>query len=392
MNGRYQYGYHPMASLVRKAGSKYWFAAYRDLQGNQHRKSTEQTDRKKALAIAQHYEELAQRKVKPHRVRETIAELCRQVYGEEVPTATVRHFVDNWLAIKEPEVAPGSLVAYKKSATKFLAYLGAAADSDISGIRKATITGFRSGLVQTVSPTTVNFDLKLVQAIFRAAKAGGYLLEDPAEFVDTVRRETRNAARRAFTLDELKSVLAVADDEWRSLIKFGLYTGQRLSDLAALTWSNIDPERNVIRLTTRKTGKAIAIPIAEPLRMHILTLGVSDNPREPLHPRAFRVVTTKGRNASRLSNEFVDLLASVGLRSGPVSHKNTGRGGGGRRMSSELSYHSLRHTAVTLLRNAGIPQAVVQELIGHDSQQMSALYTHVGQEALSKAAAALPEV
>src|SRR5271165_6221417 len=95
-----------MASLVRKTGSKYWFAAYRDLHGRQHRKSTEQTDRKKALQISQHYEQLAQRKVKPHRVRETIAELCRQVYGEEVPTATVRQFVKDWLAVKEPEVAP----------------------------------------------------------------------------------------------------------------------------------------------------------------------------------------------------------------------------------------------------------------------------------------------
>jgi integrase len=381
-----------MASLVRKSSSRYWFAAYRDLYGKQHRKSTEQTDRRKALAIAQHFELLAQRKIKPHRVRETIAELCRQVYGEDVPTATVRHFVDNWLAVKEPEVASGTLVAYKKSAAKFLAYLGDIADSDISGIRKATITGFRNELVQTVSPTTVNFDLKLVQAIFRAAKAGGYLLENPAEFVDPVRREARNTARRAFTLEELKSVLAVADDEWRSLIRLGLYTGQRLGDIAALTWSNVDLERNVIRLTTRKTGKTIAIPIAEPLRTHILTLPTYDNPREPLHPRAFRVVTTKGRNASRLSNEFVDLLASVGLRSEPVSHKNTGKGSGGRRMSSELSFHCLRHTAVTLLKDAGIPQAVVQELIGHDSEQMSALYTHVGREALEKATAALPEL
>jgi integrase-like protein len=57
-----------------------------------------------------------------------------------------------------------------------------------------------------------------------------------------------------------------------------------------------------------------------------------------------------------------------------------------------LSFHSLRHTAVTLLKDAGIPQAVVQELIGHDSEQMSALYTHVGQEALEKTTAALPQI
>jgi integrase len=36
---------------------------------------------------------------------------------------------------------------------------------------------------------------------------------------------------RPFTLREIQRVLAVADPEWQSLIKFGLYTGQRLGDL-----------------------------------------------------------------------------------------------------------------------------------------------------------------
>jgi hypothetical protein len=46
-------------------------------------------------------------------------------------------------------------------------------------------------------------------------------------------------------------------------------------------------------------------------------------------------------------------------------------------ISYELSFHSLRHTAVSLLKDAGIPEAAVMELGGHDSKQMSAHYTHV---------------
>lgn len=65
--------------------------------------------------------------------------------------------------------------------------------------------------------------------------------------------------------------------------------------------------------------------------------------------------------------------------------------GQGRR-KPQLSFHSLRHTAVTLLKEAGIPAAVVMELIGHDSAQMSEHYTHVGQEAMRKAAEALPDL
>src|SRR6516165_9424269 len=167
---------------------------------------------------------------------------------------------------------------------------------------------------------------------------------------------------RPFTVDELRAILEVATPEWQSLIKFGLYTGQRLGDLARLTWSNLDLERNVIRLQARKTGKAMTIPIAEPLRNHILCLPVPSKPSAPIHPRAFR---TAGH---RLSNQFVDLLVVVGLRQ---KQKRTGAGRGGRRQPSEVSFHVLRHTCTTLLKHAGVPQAVVQELIGHQSPAMS---------------------
>jgi integrase len=44
---------------------------------------------------------------------------------------------------------------------------------------------------------------------------------------------------------------------------------------------------------------------------------------------------------------------------------------------------SLRHTAVSLLKDAGVPDAVVMALVGHESAAMSHRYTHVGKEALS---------
>jgi len=43
----------------------------------------------------------------------------------------------------------------------------------------------------------------------------------------------------------------VANDEWRSLILFALYTGQRLGDLARLCWSNLDLVKGEVRLVTQ---------------------------------------------------------------------------------------------------------------------------------------------
>ena len=50
------------------------------------------------------------------------------------------------------------------------------------------------------------------------------------------------------------------------------------------------------------------------------------------------------------------------------------------------------HTAVSLLKDAGVPDAVVMALVGHESSAMSHRYTHVGKEALARAAKKFPEI
>jgi integrase len=56
------------------------------------------------------------------------------------------------------------------------------------------------------------------------------------------------------------------DHEWHSMTMFGAYTGQRLMDLATLSWNNIDLDADVVLLETAKTGRTMTIPIAAPER------------------------------------------------------------------------------------------------------------------------------
>jgi integrase len=57
-----------------------------------------------------------------------------------------------------------------------------------------------------------------------------------------------------------------------------------------------------------------------------------------------------------------------------------------------LSFHCLRHTCVSLLHAAGLPESVAMEFSGHASAKAHKLYTHTGMEALQQAAQALPEI
>jgi hypothetical protein len=185
-----------VASITKKPRSKYWFACFRDLQGKQRRLSTKQTDRKKAMKVAEQYEQISQRKVPVHTVRQTLAELAREAYGETFPSATVRQFIEAWLKSKAPPVvAQATHDFYRKSTTKFLEFLGPATELDLSAVTRKMITEFRNQVARKASATTTNHDLKAIKFLLRSAKRDGYIIEDPSEFVESVRKTSEDARR-----------------------------------------------------------------------------------------------------------------------------------------------------------------------------------------------------
>src|SRR6516225_7898581 len=104
-----------------------------------------------------------------------------------------------------------------------------------------------------------------------------------------------------------------------------------------------------------------------------------DNPKAPVNPRSFEIVNAQNGRVGTLSNQFSDLLVAAGPRL-LRTHQGRGIGRDGKRTGMDTSFHSLRHTAVSLLKDAGIPDAVVMALVGHESAAMSQRYTHVGKE------------
>ena len=65
---------------------------------------------------------------------------------------------------------------------------------------------------------------------------------------------------------------------------------------------------------------------------------------------------------------------------------------GRRTRTPEATFHSLRHTFVSLAANAGVPLPVVQSIVGHSSTAMTRHYYHENEEVLRQAVAAIPAV
>ena len=73
-------------------------------------------------------------------------------------------------------------------------------------------------------------------------------------------------------------------------------------------------------------------------------------------------------------------------------HVKSGDGRAAKRAASVLSFHSLRHTATSMLKNAGVSDSVTMDIIGHESAAVSKNYTHIDKETKRKALDKLPDI
>jgi len=332
-------------------------------------------------------------KLTPDRARKliesTIADLM-EASDEVLPRFSIAEYFRSWLKHKEQEAEPSTFVRYKGIVENFLRELGAGNKRSLPALRVEDVQRYRDKLSDQVSSGTVNTHLKVLRVALEKAVRRQLIDKNPAKLVENLQRTDRHR-RRAFTIEELKRLLEAADDDWRTMILFGLYTGLRLQDIACLSWKNVNLQREEIVLETQKTKRVQILPIAKPLLRHIQKLPAGDDPAASLCPGL------EGKSSSWLSNQFYDLMSNVGLvpsRDHQTKHKERPKGTGRskRRDLIDISFHSMRHTATSLLKNAGVSDVIARDIIGHESEAVSRNYTHIESETKRRALDSMPDL
>jgi integrase len=378
-----------MASIRKHPKSPFWFACITLPDGRQTQRSTKLTDRKKALQFAEKIEEAGRgAKLVERQARKIIAEIYRlKNDGQRLPGSTSRDFFNSWLANKDRETAASTARHYRDHLKKFIAALDKKADADLNDITRQDVIAFRDDLHRRLSATSANQAVKVVRMALKDAMVAELVDRNVAVGVKRAKHRGEINARRAFTIPELKKIVSKAKgDEWEGMILFGLYSGQRVSDIAKLTWQNLALDSNELAFVSRKTGRRMRIPLAVPLQRYIEKLPAGDDPKQPLFPRAFNT-----NRSGTLSNQFYDILVDAGIAE-KRNHESKGKGRSVARTFNEIGFHALRHTCTSLMKNAGISPAIVQDIIGHDSPAISAHYTHIDETAKRKALNAMPDL
>lgn len=306
-------------------------------------------------------------------MRPVIEEFVKMA-GGELTRYSVESWLDAWI-LGHTSASKGTLKAYQRMIDLFKEYLGTHGKRALGTLHPSQIEGFKQHLLGRVGPTTVNHALKALKAAFSKAVAQRQLDFSPAEHIEFI--DTAPASRRPFTDMELKAIWEASAGDWVTMIHLGRYTGQRINDCASLTWENADILKQRITLTTQKTNAELDIPMHPTLHKYLSSIA-GDNPKAPLCP------TLKGKTSSSLSNKFHDLMAAAGLVE-KRTHKSRSIGRDQKREQSPISFHSFRYNATTELKEAGVAEALVMKIIGHESRAISRGYTGFDEETTRKA-------
>lgn len=405
-----------MAFLRRMRRSRYWYAQFcvpkadgswraitrsTKIEVQPRDGSSARKARADAQLVADKWEYAAKSGVREKQIRKVMVELAQEVAGLNVEIPTVKDwFEQQVMAIAKEGLRPATIRNYRDAQKKLFAFLGKKVDWTVDRITTKDMNEFKSWLLDRIGVVTVNKVLELVKRIF----ADGVRLHvfdenpcDPVKPAKLANADKGRKAKRAFTVEELRRVLAVADEEMRSMTLVALYTGgQRLGDVANLCWDAVDFDRNEIRFRTMKTGREMAVPMIGVLRSFLL-----ERRRvvqgDWLHPENHALYELRG--SAPVSRNFMFVLFQAGLissnplRAGVKRKDRLPSDVSRKRQRNSLSFHSLRYTATTVLHAAGVPFALVQEIVGHDSSDVHEGYiSKFGERSVTEALEKLPVI
>ena len=254
---------------------------------------------------------------------------------------------------------------YERQIARFVEFAGG--EVDFRAVGDALVERFAARLAREVGPNTYNKALNALQGVWKAVGARFGVQANPWEGLPRKRLDTH--VRRALTKAETDAIVAAAEGEYKGLVLIGLYTGLRLGDACLLKWEDFD-KAGVLRVTTRKTGAAVALPAAK-LRDELRkTLGA--NGRGFVMPA---IAERYQRDAAGVSDWVCRYFKRAGI-------KTSVKAKGWSKARPDASYHSLRHTFVTRAIERGVPAPIVRALVGHASESMTTRYTHISEAAI----------
>jgi integrase len=298
-------------------------------------------------------------------------------------------FLDEWLQATSSERRPSTDKGYQNLFdVRVKPRLGATVlrDLDAGAIEKLKAALLRSGgrRGDGLSAQSVKNTLRALGRALADAERWGWIQRNPVRGVRAP--SGRKPEMRTWSADEVRQFLAgVGDDPLAPVFGLALSTGLRRGELCALRWSDVDLDRGQLSVRRARVAAGYEVHEGEPKsgRARTVALGpgtvamLREHRRRQLEahlalglPRPTLVVTREDgtdMHPQSLTYYFDQAVEASGL--------------------PRIRFHDCRHTAATLLLEAGEHPKVVQERLGHSSIQITLdTYSHVTEGMQERAA------
>lgn len=271
------------------------------------------------------------------------------------------------------DIAARTVYAYERAWERDL-------DQSLGSEPVATLTGLKVRLAWNSwagSESTKTDTLALLNRIMRVCVEDGLIPVNPAHGLGLKRnRNAKTPSRRALSLAELERFLVhVPDGPYRWACQALAYTGCRLGEIAALTSLDVNLDEALIDVSRSLS----------PDRHGRLVVGPTKARRErfvPIIPQ-MRAVLDKAMREKAPTD-----LIFTGPRGGAIDSSNLARSIGLTEWRDEvkqyppgeepLHLHDLRHTAFTIMAEAGATVLDIKAVAGHSTVKMTEHYARPG--------------
>ena len=210
-------------------------------------------------------------------------------------------------------------------------------------------------LDESAKPGTVNRELAALSHLFTKAEEWGWIDKRPAKIL----RLKEGSGRITYlTVEQVNRLVEAAmhdqNEQIYPFLVIALKTSMRKMEILSIRRENIDFDRCVVYIPKAKGGareQPITTPLAGFLRGYVKRLAPGD-------PWLFPSLSAKGGHTVEIRKPFERVLRASGLN------------------PDEVCIHTMRHTAISHLVQAGVDLPTVQRISGHKTLSMVARYSH----------------
>lgn len=266
---------------------------------------------------------------------------------------------------------------YTTISREFMDFLSQKGISDTVDICVENCNGYMKTLAR-YSFKTVEQKICGLRHFLRFLYDGGYISADIASEIHMPAISKKAKVPSVWSADELKKMLGVIDRNSPigkrdyAMILLACILGLRISDIKNLRFSNFNWENKQLSLIQHKTHKSLTLPIPDAVGWAVIDYIKNGRPKYFESDIVFL----------KHMPPFDPISDNDHLEQRIVFHMN--KAGIRRDKNKHCGFHSLRHSAGSMLLDMGTPLPVITTILGHSDMDVTGIYLKTDLEKLAE--------